>query len=263
MPKGFKVICLMLVIILSVGCMDIKLKMNISSDKSVDFTMTEEIDLAKYMEVALSFSDQTMSESEMQKYLKENINEIDTSEFLDDETKQNLEAAGYTVTTNMDNENYLYTINISQHFANIDDISTNEEQTTTIDNLLSGEGDNIFFTKTSNGTYKANLTTQTEETNTEISLEEMQEYITFNYEVTLPNASISNNADSVSSDNKTLSWDLMKTSEVNFEFSFPTSQKSSMSEDTLKLIAIALIAGGSIVLIAAIIIFVKNQKKNA
>lgn len=274
MKKGFKVITVFLLMILVVGCMDVKVKMGINSDKSVDLSMTMQLDMVKYMKAIFDMSgtSQTpMTESEIKDYLKENSDEIDTSEFLSEEDKRKMEDAGYIVSANLDQENYIYKIDISKHVANIDDISTNEDVTINLEDIFEGEKDIKLFTKTQNGTYKTNIEAETESMNEEmpeISAEQMKEYITYDFEVTLPNKPVSNNADKVSNDSKTLNWNLMNKNNFSFEFAFPkkgtaktTKTESIMNMDTDRLLAYGLIAGGVLIIIVTIIVYNKKERR--
>ncbi len=264
MKKGLKVIGLVLAMILIAGCMDAKVKMGINKDKSVDTEMSIKMDLVKYMKVVFEMMETPKTESEIREYLKENKDDIDTDELFSEEDKKQIEDAGYSVDMKMDEQNYIYTIEIKKHIDNIDQISTTEEITTNLENVFE-EKETKFFTKTANDTYKANIIFDTEDEDEEMSMEEMKEYITFNYQVTLPNSAISNNADSVSNDQKTLTWDLMAKTNATYEFSFPKEEaKPSTKDDTKKdnILSIGLIVGGSATLIIATAAYIISKKKN-
>ena len=94
--------------------------------------------------------------------------------------------------------------------------------------------------------------------------------MTVSYEISLPYASISNNATTVSEDGRTLTWDLMNSDTINYEFSFDSPEDttnngdtsiSNSNDDIIKIVSICLIAGGVIGLIIVFIILFKNRKK--
>ena len=211
------------------------------------------------------------SESEIREYLDSYFSsgEFNEDKFFSDEDREELESKGYTVETNLDEENYSYQVHISQHFDNIDDVSSTSLDTVNLESVFNGDTNNIFFLKKDNNTYQANYTWTMNNDDIDQNIDiDMNDIITFSYEVTLPNAAISNNATLVSSDSKTLTWnlDLNENSNVNYEFSFNnnnSSESSDVSNNTLKIVSICLIAGGSIGLVIAIVVFMKKRKNNA
>ena len=313
MRKGFKVLCLFLVVLLVAGCMNFNMNMTVNEDKSVDIAMSMEMNLLDFansmmdddgmwqaivdqivtetcatscpydessteytscmnacIESATS-SVEKPSESEIREYLDSYFSsgEFNEDEFFSDEDREELESKGYTVETNLDEENYSYQVHISQHFDNIDDVSSTSLDTVNLESVFNGDTNNIFFLKKDNNTYQANYTWTMNNDDIDQNIDiDMNDIITFSYEVTLPNAAISNNATLVSSDSKTLTWnlDLNENSNVNYEFSFNnnnSSESSDVSNNTLKIVSICLIAGGSIGLVIAIVVFMKKRKNNA
>ena len=313
MRKGFKVLCLFLVVLLVAGCMNFNMNMTVNEDKSVDIAMSMEMNLLDFansmmdedgmwqaivdqivtetcatscpydessteytscmnacIESATS-SVEKPSESEIREYLDSYFSsgEFNEDEFFSDEDREELESKGYTVETNLDEENYSYQVRISQHFDNIDDVSSTSLDTVNLESVFNGDTNNIFFLKKDNNTYQANYTWTMNNDDIDQNIDiDMNDIITFSYEVTLPNAAISNNATLVSSDSKTLTWnlDLNENSNVNYEFSFNnnnSSESSDVSNNTLKIVSICLIAGGSIGLVIAIVVFMKKRKNNA
>ena len=313
MRKGFKVLCLFLVVLLVAGCMNFNMNMTVNEDKSVDIAMSMEMNLLDFansmmdedgmwqaivdqivtetcatscpydessteytscmnacIESATS-SVEKPSESEIREYLDSYFSsgEFNEDKFFSDEDREELESKGYTVETNLDEENYSYQVHISQHFDNIDDVSSTSLDTVNLESVFNGDTNNIFFLKKDNNTYQANYTWTMNNDDIDQNIDiDMNDIITFIYEVTLPNAAISNNATLVSSDSKTLTWnlDLNENSNVNYEFSFNSnnsSESSDVSNNTLKIVSICLIAGGSIGLVIAIVVFMKKRKNNA
>lgn len=308
MKKSLKLIGIFLVVLLSAGCMDFKAKMEINNDKSVNLAMSMEINLLEFINKASSdetFSGglktylcssmcpgeenseeyltcvtscnesttnetEIPSESEIKAYLDEYMNseEFNTDSILSAEDKQKIESKGYKVETNVDKKNYVISVNITGHFANIDDISSDSDVSMNIGEIFTGEGENKFFTKSANNTYKANFRWDDESTE-DFSMEgiDIEQFLTYTYEVTLPNKSITNNANKVSDDNKTLTWNLTSNSSnnISYEFAFPTKKASTTTSDTFdqNILAYGLIAGGGLLLVIALIAYVISNKKKA
>ena len=202
MRKGFKVLCLFLVVLLVAGCMNFNMNMTVNEDKSVDIAMSMEMNLLDFansmmdddgmwqaivdqivtetcatscpydessteytscmnacIESATS-SVEKPSESEIREYLDSYFSsgEFNEDEFFSDEDREELESKGYTVETNLDEENYSYQVHISQHFDNIDDVSSTSLDTVNLESVFNGDTNNIFFLKKDNNTYQANYT---------------------------------------------------------------------------------------------------------
>lgn len=220
-------------------------------------------------EASSSISDEP-TEEDIKNFLDSGMSEESSSEeMLSEEEIQQLKDMGYTVKATFDEENYVYYVSLSQHFANIDDISTTNELKVNLEELFNPESSdfhNLFFTRTIDNTYKANYVIESNmmeasELPDDLDLSEL---ITYNYVVTLPNEALSNNATTVSDDGKTLTWDLLggNTSAINFEFSFEAPGLfDSLSDDTLRIIAICLMAGGVIGLIITISVMVSKGRK--
>ena len=208
------------------------------------------------------------SEEELKSYLDEYFNseEFNEEEFFSKEDKEAMESKGYTVNTTVDKENYTYKVSVSQTFENIDDLITTNEDAINLEQIFDGSTDNKFFTKDNNDTYKAKFIVDMSSEEQEIDVD-MNDYISFHYEVVLPNGAISNNATSVSSDAKTLTWDidLSGNTDVEYEFSFVNNDKKeknnvTASDDTLNLIAYGLIGVGAIGIIVVLVLLFKKKK---
>lgn len=75
--------------------------------------------------------------------------------------------------------------------------------------------------------------------------------IKFKFEVTLPNAAVSNNATKVSDDKKTLTWEVSYGSKANVEFSFKTTN------NMITYIAVGAVA---VVVVAGVVILIVKKK---
>lgn len=304
MNKFIKMLSVLISIILLTGCMDIKVNMKISSDKSLDVNMNYEINLLKMMQQmadgntidifkgqfiqknceSLCADDTSCitecmssvesnpteipSEEEMKQYLKEYMNseEFNTESFFDSEQKSKLENKGYKVDTKVDKDNFIISIKISQHFSNIEDVSTNQETILKIGELFTGEQENIFFTKKDSNIYQAKFKWDDEDIKTENDFD-IKQYLTFTYETTLPNKSITHNATKVSTDGKTLTWEFSTQSknDINYEFSFNNEKSkketSNNSFNKSDIIGYSLVMGGIILILTTIIIYIKTRKQ--
>ena len=226
------------------------------------------------VESSISTSTEVPSESELRAYLDTlfQSGELNEENVLSAEDREQLESLGYTVDVQIDQENYIYLVSISQQFDQIDDISSSDDVTVCLGSLFNGEEDNIFFVKKENDTYQANFVWDDQENFDENYADyDFSDYMTYVYEVTLPQPAISNNATEVSSDGKTLTWNVnqAQSNDIQYEFSFvnqveekAVSNTFSLSDDTLKIISIGLMAGGSIGLIIVFIVLAKKSKKD-
>lgn len=212
------------------------------------------------------------TEEEIREYLDSYFSsgEFNEEEFLSDEERAELESMGYTVETNLDEKNYVYSIHISQHFDNIDDITSDNLIEVNLEEVFNGGGNNLFFSRTDDGNYQANYVWKVSDEDVSYEDVDISEFLTVSYEISLPYASISNNATTVSEDGRTLTWDLMNSDTINYEFSFDSPEDttnngdtsiSNSNDDIIKIVSICLIAGGVIGLIIVFIILFKNRKK--
>ena len=187
-------------------------------------------------------------------YLKKSIiddNEIDESEA--EKYEQN-NYKGYIITKEIGNIDDYVTESITEERVNINDDSL--------------DGKKLFIKN--NDIYKSNLSIKndSEEVSSMTQYQSMGAIFDVKFIVTLPNKSISNNADSVSEDGLTLTWDLLKTNaNIDFEFKFDnnTSKNVDINQKANKSnLLLYLGIGGFLIAIAAIIIIilVTKSKKN-
>ena len=211
------------------------------------------------------------TEEEIREYLDYYFSsgEFNEEEYLSEEQRAELESMGYTVETNLDEENYVYSIHISQHFNNIDNITSDNLNELNLEEVFNGEGNNLFFSRTDDGNYQANYVWEMSDEDVNYEDVDISEFLTVSYEISLPYASISNNATTVSEDGRTLTWNLMDRDTIHYEFSFDSPEDTTDSSDTstsnsndniLKIVSICLIASGVIGLIIVFIILFKNRK---
>lgn len=210
---GKIIVSLMLVVVLLAGCaLKEEVGFKIASDKNVALKLVVAYD------------------KEMIDEIISNQEEIDKSEITDDmrweaiEKDQDLD--GFTKTKY--NENGWYGYIYSNDLGNIDSLSTTNKNAkkTNISDLDDKEDLKNIFIKDGDK-YKSNFTLDMGDTK---SIEEYKNYgATFNimFVVELPTRAISNNASEVSADGKTLKWDLLKSNNVEFVFSFTSNEPTT------------------------------------
>ena len=171
-------------------------------------------------------------------YVREMIKDIDT------------EGASVEQYTKDTYKGYL----ITKKAKSIDEFTKSEasKRTTISDDI---EEDSVLFVKKGD-VYKSNISFQSEELSDTSSYQQYGVLFDVKFIVTLPNKSISNNATSVSDDGLTLTWDLTKAKDIDFEFKFGSS--SSIS-DYLPFI----IGGAALLIIIVIVVILLSKKKKA
>ena len=238
-----KFICLVVCMLLLSGCaVKGEFNMGINSDKSISFSVTAAYD-DELIEALISMEDN----SENATYTDEQKWEFleSSSETEDGESPEEL---GFTAARyDQDGfKGFTYTKSIS----NIDDLTAESASFDIIQDYLEISESKLFIKDGNNYVSKIMYSPVTEDSDYSID----QEMI---FTLTLPTEPVSHNADSVSEDGKTLTWDLSdETSAGNIEFTF------SFSTFPIVLIVIGVIALIGIVA-AAFIIFGKGKKKNS
>lgn len=208
------------------------------------------------------------TDEDIRNYIESSMAEgsFSEEESISAEDKERLENMGFSVNSSFDEENYIYQASITKDFPNIDTISTSDDFTLNLLDIFNEEGNNYFFVKTSDNSYKASYIfedTTSDSDSSDLNID-MNNFMSFEYQVTLPNAPLSHNADSISEDQKTLTWNLLnRTDGINFEFSFGDSSWSlfDLDNDTLRLLAIGLIGAGSLGLIITVVVFNSKKKR--
>lgn len=274
MKRVKRIIGLILVALFITGCMDINATIEVKEDKSGSVNIVVETDLVEYTKQMMSATnpDVTLSDEDIKNQLKEGMNsqDFDSAGIFSEEDKAEIEKKGYQVETSLDKDNFKLKIIMSRHFNNIDEVSVAEKDILT---LKEEDKEKIIFVKTDKNTYKSyNVsikdTVSSGTNDLENNMSELTKNIKMIYKVSLPSKAISNNATSVSSDNKTLTWDssiAKANSNIEFEFAFPESKKENnffRDMSTNKIIAVSLIVGGSLTAIIATIALVISSKKN-
>lgn len=259
MRKYFKLLIILILMLSVTGCVKFNYSISINKDKSMD------------LEIILA-SDKRFSDAE---------NTINFTDIDSDELNKN----GYLVFAY--NEDMYEGSRIIKSFKNIDDISTTKDNWLVHDlrNALSGTDNTLFYVKkgflknTYIGRFKMTGTDEMEEqfdSNTNINvnddnqsvidqedvqeledaMSEMSKEMDFKFIIKVPYKTLSNNATSVSKDQKTLTWNLFEIKDENANFEFYLYNFNNI---IICLIILLIIV---VVLIIIIKKITKNRKKN-
>ncbi len=218
MKKIKRVFVLLLAVVLLAGCsMKEDFNLKIRSDKKVGFEVkllmdNEMIDTMISMNDSTSEEGKTYTDEERWKYLDES----DTCKSEEGYTCEKITEGDY------------------KGFKMIMSPTDIDSMTGTGDKINLAEMNNFngsLFTKTDDvysSNFEFNLSGESNEYSSYIS---QMDAIKLSFVVTLPNPSISNNADKVSSDGLTLTWDLSPTANksIDFSFSFDKNAKTVIS----------------------------------
>ena len=214
------IIMIMMLIVLT-GCVNVNYEITLNKDGSADVAYIYGIEKSALQQMGT------------------------TAESMTEEMKKNAEESEYTIEAYSDDT--MEGFKASKHVENLSDISLSEafgeeNVTDSEENQFKVEKKGLKSVYSQN----ANIDLSSMDTST-------ASMVTMKYTVNLPTAVGENNADEVSNDNKTLTWNLEAgaVNEINFE--------ASSSIPVVTIIVIAIIA---IVVIGAIVILVKKLKKN-
>ena len=170
-------------------------------------------------------------------------------------------------------KNGYYGYQMTYEIENIDDVSTKEKLYTTLfedliqdnENNSSNSQKKMMFQKDGD-IYSANIKlNETSDNNINANLSMVG--LSLKYTVTLPTKPIEHNADTVSDDGKTLSWNISSLSEKNdsIEYSFKlkdavaTAKTEGLNTEMIMLIAgIVIIV---IIIVIVLVLFARNNKK--
>ena len=256
MKKIRQILMLALVPLLVAGCsMKVDYGFVISPDKDVTVSITYAYD-KEFVDGMIStqnMGEETTEEVEITdeqrwEYVEKSIKEDSSSSLEEGATKKKYNKDGWY--------GYIYT-----------------KKAGTIDNLTKDKADeknNIFgndfltnpaFIKKGDK-YISNMTIKNKEGSMD-SINQAKNYgAVFDLTMTieLPTKAISNNADKVSADGKTLTWNLTEEKDIDFEFEFKKDKKETSSTDDKENLPLALIigiaAGVSILLLLALVIVI-------
>lgn len=236
-----KILLFTLVTFVLTGCVSVKMNTEINSNKSFNFTYQIAIDTSAY----------------------ENQEEITAAKNLfklDEQSKKVFIDAGYSVFPYKDGTWEGNTM--SKAFSNIDNVVSENEQFDVLA-FVNAAVDNGMFTRKEN-IYKANWVFDFSKIEVREDTDQINEKFNMVYTVTLPEKSLSNNADTVSEDGKTLTWNIKFEDKrtVEYEFKFAESVSTQEKEEKSNNNVIYYVLGGGVllVLLAVVVVFQKKKK---
>lgn len=224
MKKIVKTLLIIMTLVLITGCgLKENVNLKVSSDKKVEFGYKILMD-NELIDSILSMSDNSLSlDGETG----------DKKEYTDEERWKYLETencdAEEGFTCEKVEEGKFKGFFIKKTFDSIDELTGTGDK---INILEMDKLENPTFFKKENEVYTSNFEYNMTEEN------ELSEYYTqmdafiITFEANLPNKSISNNADTVSEDGLTLTWDLSKLTNKTIDFTFKFDGKSTSSTTT-------------------------------
>jgi len=228
--KGLKKLLLLVVFValLTTGCsMKEHIGLKIDANKEITLEMIMAMD-NEMIDSMINMGNMNMDEDEETEGDEEALEETEEAELnITDEMRweylkeafnlSELQAENPNAKVEQYNKDGYKGYTISENVGNIDKFVTTDANAEKV-NIEEAEDGKMFI---KNGeVYKSNLTFTNEQLSGASSYEQMGAAFDIKFILTLPNKSISNNATTVSSDGKTLTWDLMKTSNIDFEFKF-------------------------------------------
>lgn len=236
-----KKVIIILSILLLAGCgVQDKTSMTINEDKSINIEVLKAAD-NDFIDQAINEkyeSDKTYTDEERWKYIDDTINE----------GMKDYPNVLYEKYENGEYKGYKFIVKIN----NIDDVTADDAKFN-ISDFLYAESSKLF--QKNEDTYLSKIYY--------IGFQVLEEAdYDFSFTLTLPNEPISHNADMVSEDKKTLTWDLLKPNdgEIKFEFTFDDNKKEEVEEENNIILIISSIVGIIVLLVIIIVIF-KKQKK--
>ena len=252
--RSFKVLCLMLIIFMTSGCMKLNVDMSINKDKSMNLSYV------------VAFANSLMNQS-------------GTDTALDESDLKQAEESGFKVENYSDGSMTGY--KFTKGFSNIDNISDEKETIFDLEKLLDGEEAKVFTVKKGlfKNTYSVkmqnNTATEMEDEmdlgslygdsssdyssssnifgDTDLSMLTSSMDLTFT--VNLPNKPINNNATTTENEGKKLEWNLMDQNLQNIEFEFELYNMDNIY------LTVGII--GVLVIIIIVIIIMNKKKPNS
>ena len=198
--KKQKLIFILILVILLSGCVKYDLNMQLNTDKSFNLVLIDAM-LKEYVGIASANST----------------------------TKEEYEAKGFEVEEYSD-EKYSG-LKLTKRYQSIDDVSSTNCGTVELKNIIENENIILFKSQKNNTitTYTADFTYDLtiEESDSTEDYSTYSEQMYFGYTITLPSNSkiISNNADKVSSDGYTLTWEMEYGKKKDIDFVFTIDDK--------------------------------------
>lgn len=239
MKKRFLAVLAVLVAVMLTGCMRVNVGIDVKSDGKADISLL----YAMSDELMSSFSDEDDDDAESESVAlnAEEIKELEDEGWVYKEYKED----GYS--------GYL----ITKQGVDLKELADSFKGA----GSETGLGSDDFVVKEENGVYTIDWKVLDSE-DAEESSEYAEYFDQFNgymrLVITLPEGSIKNNATEVSEDGKTLTWNLLKSSDSAAHVEFKLPSNSGLPMVTIIIIVVVVLA--ILVIIIAIILANKNKK---
>jgi len=232
--KKFKLLLILFAGILLTGCYKYEAKMEITKDKKLNFEVI-------YATMITNNDDDETNKAINCSDLNTKLGDAWTYEKYKDEKYEGCK--------------------LKKQYANIDDISTENDITVELSKI----GDGVFEDKwlfkkvddTYYASYKFSVGEQSEESKSD--LENMKNMFDLKYIVKLPEKSLSNNATTIEDDGKTLIWELDVSKDTDINYSFTLSEVIDTKTSDIPWLYIG-IAAGVVVIIVVVFIVCKGKK---
>lgn len=248
--KQIKTFLLMALVVMLTGCYEAEFFIKVNKDKTHVVGYSIKVEETTYKNI-------------MEMGGKEKPGE--DIELLDKEEKKELEKKGYTV-KDIKDDKYIG-VSLEQKRGSIDELTTTEKvKVNLVGSLVTDSEDEEvlkgvkIFNSSDNKTYKSNLvfTPETsDEKDEENSFGDLTNSIKVKFSIQLPNKPLSHNANTVSNDGKTLTWefDNKVAKNIDFEFNFDGAKN-------INLTLVFGIVGGLVVLVLILVVINKNKTNN-
>ena len=275
MKKGVKYLAaLLMTVFLLTGCAtESKYGMTITESGEVELEIIKTADdeiIDAELNMSQGFTNSDNDDEELEDSELEDEEEEEEKEVTDEERWEFLEQQETNVDSSFKKEKYttddMKGYKFTKNIGKLSDLSTSSSSTRVdiVEYVKSLSSSSKLFVKDGEK-YKSNIKFEVDSSS---SSSQGADY-TYIFTLTLPEKPTSNNADEVSSDGKTLTWNIEKNTDIEFEFNFKDSDKKSdddKKDSDSNLLMYILIGGGALLLIVAVVIIIvvvtSNKKKN-
>lgn len=252
MKRFGKILAVLVAAVVLLGGCTLKeeFKFKIKEDKNVELSLVMAYD-KEMIDGLISMNDSDIS--------KDDITDEMRWAYLEKQNKDQSETDGVKLEKYTQDGWYGYIV--TKNIGSIDDLSTEDKNASRV-SISADDLDKAKIFIKDGDKYKSNLFVDKNEDD----FKQMDSYksygAVFNVTMTvdLPNKAISNNATEVTNDGKTLSWNLLETENIDFEFQF---KKGGVSKTLVTIIAIVVVVIILLVaIVVVIIVAVSAGKKN-
>lgn len=266
MKRNLKLFLVFVLLIGLTGCVKYNVNMEVKDDKSVTLEVIYGMQMSN--DIFSEFDDDSTDyEEDDDLYVEDDTEEDDwyvedttddTSSDISVDEYKFLEDRGFKVEefTEESDGNTVSGVKVTKTYANIDDITKDEEFVVDFQNLFSEDSEDVseYFFYKKGSKYVANFVFDFSSEDDDTDYSQYGAMFDMKYTIKLPKESTSNNATSVSEDGKELTWNLIYgvKNEVNFEF--------ALEDNTMMIVIIVCIL--VVVIGAVLLVFITKKGKN-